>query len=881
MVPPPMPASPLRPLRRLALPCVLLVTTLAAARPSAPEPADRRRTIDVRHLVLDLRFDWAARQAAGTATLTLAPLRATDQVTLDAGHLAIEAVSLADGTPLTFRYDGDDRDDALLVRLGRSYPAGQELTLRIAYHTTWENRSDPLSLGGSDGPGLRFFSPTGTEPMKRRQLWSQGLPAGNRYWFPGYDAPDDWRTTELYLTVPAPLVALGTGALVETREHPDGSRTFHWRADRPHANHLTAIVVGDYAVVRQEAAGVALESWGYPDEVAAVEATVERLPAMLRFFAEATGTPFPGPRYAQAFVQDLPWGAGHHGLATLTENMIDDVRTHADWRYLWDGLEAEALAAQWLGGLYAPRDWRDTWLTRGAAHYFDGLFNERANGRTEFLLWHLAGDQATALGDWNAGIRRPVVPADPDSGRAWALDNTPWAGGALVLHQLRAQLGDERFLRAMRHFVTTADGRPVSTADFQRAVEAASGERLGWFFDQWVYGAGHPVFVVTRAYDAGRGRLTLRVRQAQAPDPKASGPQVRWFRGWVEVEVDDRVERVWLAPREENVITLAAPVAPRLVHFDFESAWLKEVRFEKPVDELLYQVAHDRDVLGRRWAMAELSTLARHDSTPPATRARIVEALWQVARGHGYWRERAGAVARLQALLAPAAADGPVALDTATITRLRALIEGERSWLRAAALRFLGTTRDPAWAGIYLEAMQEESHPVINAAAHALGLSRSPGAFEALTALGGIPSWKGENRLSALLGLKALGDPRGADAALAAVADETSTRWYLATSTWDFRLAGAETLVALGQGERAVPLVLARLDRALAEDDLNDVFSNVLLLITLADPRGAAVFDRLRAHYHDDARALAAVEAYATQFQEAVAARQGSGRSGG
>lgn len=876
-----MPATPPRPLPLAALLSLLLGTTLAAARPSVAEPPARRRTVDVKHLVLDLRFDWAARRAAGTATLTLAPLRATDHVTLDAGHLGIEAVTLDDGTPLAFTYDGGDQDDGLRIRLGEARPAGRDLTLRIAYHTTWQNRSDPLNLGGSDGPGLRFFSPTTTEPMKRRQLWSQGLPAGNRYWFPGYDAPDDWRTTELFLTVDAPLVALGNGTLVDTRDHPDGTRTFHWRAERPHANHLTAIVIGDYAAVRQEAAGVALESWGYPDEVAAVEATAERLPAMLRFFAEATGAPYPGPRYAQAFVQDLPWGAGNHGLATLTENMIDDFRTHADWRYLWDGLEAEALAAQWLGGLYSPRDWRDTWLTRGAAHYFDGLFNERVNGRTEFLLWQLAGDQATALGDWNAGLRRPVVPADPDSGRAWALDNTPWARGALVLHQLRAQLGDARFARAMRHFVATAAGRPVSTADFQRAVEAASGERLGWFFDQWVHGIGHPVFVVTHAYDSARGRLTLRVRQVQTPDPKAPAPQVRWFRGWVEVEVDDRVERVWLAPREDNVLSLAAPTAPRLVHFDFESAWLKELTFEKPLEELLYQVAHDRDVLGRRWAMGELTARARHDSTSPATRSRIAEALWQVALGDGYWRERAGALARLQALLAPAAADGPVALDSATTARLKTLIRTERSWLRAAALRFLGTTRDTACAALYLEAMREESHPVINAAAHALGLSRSPGAYDALTALGRIPSWKGENRLSALLGLKALGDPRGGDAALEAVADVTSTRWYLATSTWDFRLAGAEALVALSQGDRAVPLVLSRLEQALAEDDLNDVFSNVLLLITLADPRGAAVFDRLRAHYHDDPRALAAVEVYATQFQEAVAARQTSGRAGG
>ena len=611
-----MPASPTRCAHLAALMSLACAAALAAARPTAPGPAARRRSIDVKHVALDLRFDWGLRRAQGTATITLAPLRAADRVTLDAGRLAIEAVSLAGGSPLAFTYDGGDRDDGLLIRLGRTVAAGEDVTLRIAYHSTWHNRSDPNSLGGSDGRGLRFFSPTGTEPMKRRQLWSQGLPAGNRFWFPGYDAPDDWRTTDLRLTVEPPLVALGNGTLVGTHDNPDGTRTFHWRADRPHANHLTSIVIGEYTVVRQAAAGVALESWGYPDEVAAVEATVERLPALLACLSEATGVPYPLPRYAQAFVQDLPWGAGNHGTSTLTENMIDDARTHADWRYLWDGLEAEALAAQWLGGLTTPRDWRDAWLTRGMAHYFDGLCNERLNGRTEFLLWQLAGDQATALGDWSAGIRRPVVPADPDSGRAWALDNGPWARGALVLHQLRAQLGDERFARAMRHFVATAAGRPVGTADFQRAMEASSGEGLDWFFDQWVYGIGHPVFEVTRTYDAARGRLTLRVRQAQAVDTASSFPRARWFRGWVEVEVDDRVERVWLAPREVNLLTFTAATEPRLVQFDVEGAWLKELTFRKPLEELLYQVAHDRDVLGLLLVVGADEGAARHQLDP-------------------------------------------------------------------------------------------------------------------------------------------------------------------------------------------------------------------------------------------------------------------------
>ena len=54
------------------------------------------------------------------------------------------------------------------------------------------------------------------------------------------------------------------------------------------------------------------------------------------------------------------------GLAIQTENMVDDARTHADYLYLWDSLEAESLAQQWFGNHVSVRDPRELWLMRAA-----------------------------------------------------------------------------------------------------------------------------------------------------------------------------------------------------------------------------------------------------------------------------------------------------------------------------------------------------------------------------------------------------------------------------------------------------------------------------------------------------------------------------------
>ncbi|MFN8650739.1 MAG: M1 family aminopeptidase [Gemmatimonadales bacterium] len=849
----------------------LLLALVTAAAPLAADGGARRagRTVDVTHLDIDLRLDWAARQARGSTVVTCSPLRATASITLDAGNLAIESITGEDGSTLAWRYDGGDRDQGLAIELGRVRRPGETVRLTIAYHTGWRNISDPNSLSGSDGKGIRFLQPSTGEPVRRRQAWSVGYPAGNRYWFPGNDSPEDLRTTDLRITVDHPLTVVSSGALVETRANPDGTRTFHWRVGTPYANYLTAFAAGEWTLVPQRAGDVEIESYGYPDERDAVAATVERLPDMLRWFSELTGKAFPHPVYRQVFVQDLPWGWGNFGTATLTENMVDDFRTHAEWRYLWDGLEAEALAHQWAGGWIVPRDWRDAWLARGLSRMLDGLYNEHKNGRDEFLLYPHNIDQATTLGDWRGGTRHPIVPRTIEEGVSFAADNYPYFRGALVHNLLREELGDSVWRAGLRRFIATHGGQPASTADYQRAMEQASGRALGWFFEQWVYRIGHPVFEVERRWDRASGTLTLTLRQVQQPDTTTTHPKATWFRGRMTVEIDDRLETVTLAPKAVNQFRLAAREEPRLVRVDVGDAWIKEIRFSKTTDELLYQLARDRDVLGRRWAMSELARLYRRDGIEVGERQRIEAGLRDVAQGDGWWRLRLGALTWLQGLVVPAGSGEPVRLDSATTTMLVELIRTERSWVRSGALTFLGATRDPRYAELYLDAMQEDSHQVIYAAAAALGKSRSPRAYDALTAIAKVPSWKGENILSALLGLKELGDPRGADLALAALNDTTSHRWTLGTPVWDFRIAASQTLVALGRADDAWRIASARLTRALEEDDVLDQFNSLMMLADTGDPRTRVAIDLLKARYKDDPNALAAIGGYEAGLPQA------------
>ena len=130
---------------------------------------------------------------------------------------------------------------------------------------------------------------------------------------------------------------------------------------------------------------------------------------------------------------------------------------------------------------------------------------------------------------------------------------------------------------------------------------------------------------------------------------------------------------------------------------------------------------------------------------------------------------------------------------------------------------------------------------------------------------------KSQTLISALAGLKELGDPRGFDVAFKALSDLTLPRWRLPNgSIWDFRVFAVDAIAALGKGEAAYPLLRARYKKALEENDLNDIFNNVLLIVTLADVRGQEVFDELKIKFKTDENTLKAVTQFEEQFKSAL-----------
>src|SRR5205085_12403347 len=155
-------------------------------------------------------------------------------------------------------------------------------------------------------------------------IFSQGESDYNRFWFPSYDSPNDFATTELTATVEKPMFVVSNGKLIDRKDNKDGTETFHWKMDTPHANYLTSIVVGEYAEVKGDYAGIPVSTYIFPNELKDGGASVKNLPAMVKFFSEKLGVKYPYVKYAQTVAEGFGGGMENISATTMMTGLIHD-----------------------------------------------------------------------------------------------------------------------------------------------------------------------------------------------------------------------------------------------------------------------------------------------------------------------------------------------------------------------------------------------------------------------------------------------------------------------------------------------------------------------------------------------------------------------------
>jgi aminopeptidase N len=555
----------------------------------------------------------------------------------------------------------------------------------------------------------------------------------NHFWFPCYDFPNDRATSEVIATVRSGYTVLSNGRLVGTKHDTrHGTTTYHWKQARTHASYLIMLAIGEYRVLRDRVGSLPLEYYVYPGQEQDARVCFQETPQMVRFFEEYAGFTYPWEKYAQVLIHEFVAGGMEHTSATslMDDATVFDARARVDQSPV--SLIAHELAHQWWGDVVTCKDWRHLWLNESFASYFDPLYHEHTRGVDEFA-WVMYNAQNAGMQSDRMMGRKPIVSIGSYGANLYPR-------GASVLHMLRFLLGDEPFRRGLSHYIRKHQFQVVETHDLEVALEEATGQNLYWFFEQWVYGAGYPIFEVQSAFDDTARAVRLSVRQVQVRDSLTGV-----FRTPVEVALtmagSTAVHRVNISSADTTFVFPAAS-RPQMVIFDNGNWLLKELRFSKEKAEWIYQAERAPHVIDRVRAIKELA-----DRTDNADCGAVLS---RIAQNDGFWAVRREAVSALGEVQ-DTTPEGRAAVRE---TLLRTAGD-KKSTVRVAALDQLRLFPGLESVAAFRAALQDSSYEVIAAALR--GLARVDSAHAASVLLAYLDSASHRNTL-AVAALYALRD---------------------------------------------------------------------------------------------------------------------------
>ena len=401
----------------------------------------------VEHYDLDLDYQVGPNRLSGDARITAVSTQALSRFSLDLADLRVRRV-LVDGKPAKHTHSGGK----LRVRPQRPIAEAAEFRVEVRY-------------SGTPRPVRGRWGEIGWEELTEGSMVA-AQPIGAPSWFPCNDHPADKASYRVSFTAASPFSVQVTGNLLSRKQR--GSTTTHvFERPEPTSTYLMSVQVGPYTDVALADGEVA--------QRAAIPARLTELYAfdfgrhgeIMDCLRELFG-PYPFDEYVVVITDDeLEDPVEAQGMSIFGANHVDGQRTH-------ERLVVHELAHQWFGNSVTIADWRHIWLNEGFATYAEWLWSERSGGPTA---------QSHAA-DWHARIAADLRIGDPGASRMF--DPQVYKRGALTLHALRHELGDEPFFELLRSWATEHRHGTVTTADFAALVGERANRDLDGFFTAWL-----------------------------------------------------------------------------------------------------------------------------------------------------------------------------------------------------------------------------------------------------------------------------------------------------------------------------------------------------------------------------------------------------------
>jgi aminopeptidase N len=356
-------------------------------------------------------------------------------------------------------------------------PDGSLFMVNIYYH-------GETTASGIFGGGINHRS---SEEMPE-VVWSQSEAFDARLWFPCKQVlTDKADSSQVTIITPDSMRAGSNGLLTSERSLPGKRKEYVWTSHYPVAYYLISIAASqyrDYTYTVELPDGKKFPVINYIYNLNGLyeqyKGQLDSTALAIKLYSQLFGEyPFVNEKYGHC---QAPFGGGMEHQTMTTLYNFDFI------------LVAHELAHQWFGNSVTCATWQDIWVNEGFASYAEYLACENILSPTDARNW-LDECQHDAKSDRKGSVFIPDGTPLTDE-RVFSNELTYKKGGAII-HTLRHEINnDSLFFRVLRAYLNTYKNGNATGNDFCKVLNDVTNEDYTWFFKQWFYGEGYPVYTI-------------------------------------------------------------------------------------------------------------------------------------------------------------------------------------------------------------------------------------------------------------------------------------------------------------------------------------------------------------------------------------------------
>ncbi|MGD1213635.1 MAG: M1 family aminopeptidase [Terriglobales bacterium] len=447
-----------------------LFLTLVANRPALAAEKTRLRADDYQ---IDVELLPQTHKLTAHATVKVTALEDLNVAVFQLNNaLRITKLTDANNKPLT--PERNTQDSTVRLALNSGIAKNASSTFTFEYEGTLESADDSPVQGlklAYVGPDISYL------------LYS-GL------WFPVAGYGVNRFTSTINVTVPSHMVVIGSGkepsaaataaaAAKKTATALANSKTFTFTWDKP--SFPGTIIAGTFQEFKSDEAGVDLHVFFKPNKQdLGAEYASTAIKAFTYFVTQYGVAPSTRLKVVELPDDTVP-SAWAPEIAALSSRAITE---KTNYRLL-----ANTIAHQWWGVSVSPASKNDWWISDGFSRYSEARYVESAAGAAG--LEEMVKDMSVGALAYDSVPLSSAEKLDYFSPEFQSLVTDK---GAMILHMLRWVVGEKKYLELMREFATKYAGKSASTDDFRELSEYVFGEKLTWFYSQWMDSTSAPEF---------------------------------------------------------------------------------------------------------------------------------------------------------------------------------------------------------------------------------------------------------------------------------------------------------------------------------------------------------------------------------------------------